>query len=288
MDRTEKVQSEQLEQALAGALPRQGQGGRGLDPLVELAVEVREALMPPAPSAAFATGAKTHLANRLARPARPAVRRAARPLPAPRRIWQPALAGLILVVTLLGGGLGVAYAAADALPGEALYGAKRGLEQLQLALTSTPGSQASLRARFASERLQEAEALLAAGRETEANGLLTEYQSEITEMIGLAQQSSDAERVQGLQQALAAQQQALTRFLERSSDAGQQAVGDAIEEARHSQAVLETLLQGGSPSDLAPGQLRRSTETSDPGNGHGRGHDQGGGRRQRTPTPEIP
>ena len=286
MDRTDRVQSEQFEQALADALPRQGPGGRGLDPLVELAVEVREALTPPAPSVAFAAHARTHLVHRLARPTAAAVRRAARPLPAPRRIWQPALAGLILVVTLLGGGLGVAYAAADALPGEALYGAKRGLEQLQLALTSNPGSQASLRAGFASERLQEAEALLAAGREAEADGLLGEYQSEIGEMISLAQQSFDAERVQGLQQALSAQEEALRRFLAQTGDAGQQAAGAAIEEARHSQAVLEALLEGGSPSDLAPGQLRRGTETPDAGNG--RGQEQGGGRRRRTPTPESP
>ncbi len=288
MMRTEQTQSEDLERALADARPTTAQGQSGLSPLIELAVEVRDGLTPPAPSAAFSAAAKTRLLNRWARSAPAAVRHDRRPVRALRRVWQPALAGLIALALLLGGSLGVAYAAGDALPGDVLYGAKRGLERLQLVLTSSPDSQASLRARFASERLREAEAVLATGRESEANGLLAEYESEIAIAVGLLSQSSDPERVHGLQQALAAQQQALNRFLERSSGAGGQAAGEAaMEEARHSQAVLETLLQGGNPSDQAPGQLRR-TESPAPGNDRGRGQGQGGGRWRRTPTPEAP
>ncbi len=233
MDRSEKVQSEELEQALADGQALSGRRAGALDALV-------------------------------------------------------ALAGVTLVVMLLGGGLGVAYAAGDALPGDPLYAAKRGLELLQLALTSSPGHRANLRARFAGERLQEAETLLAAGREAEVDSLLSEYQSELAAMIDLAQQATDVEHVQGLQRALAAQEQALARFLERSNGTGEQAVGAAIEEARHSQAVLESLLEGGSPSDLAPGQQGRGTETPDDGNGQGHGQGQGGGRWRRTPTPTAP
>ncbi len=286
MDRSEKALSEQFEQALVDD-PAAGLGPSSLVPLVGLAVELRQGLKPAAPSAEFTAHARTRLIRRLAPSG---VRRVARPRLDLRRVWQPALAGLVLIGTLLGGGLGVAHAAADALPGEPLYGTKRGLEQLQLALTSATDSQASLRVRFASERLQEAEALLSAGREAEVNSLLAEYQSEISAVVGLAQQSSDAGRVHGLQQALAAQEQALTRFLERSNGVGEQAAGAAIEEARHSQAVLQTLLEGGSPSDQAPGQLRRGTETPDAGagQGQGRGQGQGGGRGHRIPTPAAP
>ena len=287
MERTENELSEQLEQALAGTPPFPARGGSGPAALMELAVQVRERLGPPAPSAAFSAQSKTRLLHRLAPPAA-AAHRPVRARPAFRRLWQPALASLVLALTLLGGGLGVAHAAADALPGEALYGAKRGLEQLQLALTSAAWRQASLHARFASERLEEAEALLAAGREAEVNGLLAEYQSEIGTVIVLAQQSSDAGRVQGLQQALAAQEQALTRLLDRSNGEGEQAAGAAIEEARHSQAVLEALLEGGNPSELAPGQQGRGTDTPTAEAGHGRGQGQGGGRGHRTPTPAAP
>jgi hypothetical protein len=259
------------------------------DPLVELALEARRSLTPPAPSAAFAAASRTRLVQRLARPAQPLPRRDRLSTFRPRG-WKPALAGLIVIIALLGGGLGVTYAAADSLPGDPLYGAKRGLERLQLALTSTPAGLASLRARLATERLEEAEALVEAGRQAEANDLLGEYQAEITEMVGLVQHSSDSERVQGLQQALAAQQEVLVRLLERSGESADTAAGAAIEEARHSQAVLELLLEGGSPSDLAPGQQDRGTPDSEvgPGRGQGQGQGQGGGRWHRTPTPTVP
>ena len=79
-----------------------------------------------------------------------------------RRWLAPALA-LLLVVLL--GGAGLVGASAAAAPGDALYGAKRFIEQTRLNLTADPERAAALREQFRRERVREIERLLADGRE---------------------------------------------------------------------------------------------------------------------------
>ncbi|MBK7218485.1 MAG: hypothetical protein IPH95_15880 [Candidatus Promineofilum sp.] len=77
-------------------------------------------------------------------------------------------AGLLalLAVVFLGGATLVG-ASASAAPGNALYGTKRLVESVRLALATDPERAATLRERFRRERLAEAAQLLAAGREAE-------------------------------------------------------------------------------------------------------------------------
>jgi len=77
---------------------------------------------------------------------------------------------LMSIVLFLGGGAGLtAYASQDALPGDALYGIKSGLEQTQLALSSTAAGDFELHMQFAAERLSEITTLVAEGRYEDAH-----------------------------------------------------------------------------------------------------------------------
>ena len=53
------------------------------------------------------------------------------------------------------GGLGVVSASAGALPGDGLYGLKRGLEEVRLVLTIDPQAETDLLSQYADERLEE-------------------------------------------------------------------------------------------------------------------------------------
>jgi hypothetical protein len=63
--------------------------------------------------------------------------------------------------------VGVAAASASALPGDALYPVKRGLESAQLALTLNPAARASLQAELSARRRAETQAVINLRRETQ-------------------------------------------------------------------------------------------------------------------------
>ncbi len=70
-----------------------------------------------------------------------------------------ALAASAAALALLGGGFGLASTSSDALPGDALYPVKRGVEDAQLLLTTGDGD-LDLHRQFAKTRLREAEQLI--------------------------------------------------------------------------------------------------------------------------------
>ena len=96
-----------------------------------------------------------------------AVRRRARrwnPLAAlPRPVARLAYAGA-LAVALMAGGITVAAASGDSLPGDPLYGVKLTVERAQLATTFDSAAKVRLQLQFADTRLAEAQRLFAAGR----------------------------------------------------------------------------------------------------------------------------
>ncbi|MDD3825415.1 MAG: DUF5667 domain-containing protein, partial [Anaerolineae bacterium] len=78
----------------------------------------------------------------------------------------PVLAVLLL---LLVAGTTAVRASGSALPGDALYGTKRAVEQVRLLLASSPEAEAELMALFHEERLEEVTQLLGAGRSAEVS-----------------------------------------------------------------------------------------------------------------------
>jgi hypothetical protein len=139
-----------------------------LQPLLEMALQARAERPSLAPSSGFAQTSEQRLMN-LLRPRQPIpARRPERP----RRAWQLPMwrrlvpvgvtAALLAAVGL--GGLGVVSASAGALPGDGLYGLKRGLEEVRLVLTIDPQAETDLLSQYADERLEEIQVLSDEGR----------------------------------------------------------------------------------------------------------------------------
>jgi hypothetical protein len=142
--------------------------GHELEPLVRVAATLRPAPLEPA------SDFRTELRARLVAETE---QRAVAPLvvPAPRvggtatarppRVRQ---AVAVLVATTLVGGVGAAAASTRAVPGDALYGLKRGIESAELSLARSDLSRGQELLEQADHRLSEAEALAASGSADEA------------------------------------------------------------------------------------------------------------------------
>ncbi|MBC7235956.1 MAG: zf-HC2 domain-containing protein [Chloroflexi bacterium] len=91
---------------------------------------------------------------------RPAAHPTSRFVPVPQLL----AVGLVLLLVLFGGAWRVA---ADALPGDALYGVKRAGEEIRLALTVREEARQKYTAELAERRREEARQVIALGRETQ-------------------------------------------------------------------------------------------------------------------------
>jgi hypothetical protein len=218
--------------------------------LARFALQVRETLRSPAPRPAFTAAARRQLLSRL--PTAPAPR-----LALPGAVRRLAFAAASVLVAFSLGTAGVAYAAQEAVPGDALYGIKRGLETARWSLTGEPEAQVELLSRFAAERVQEVEALAEAGRDALVAQTLEAYQQTLEQLQTVAGGLPQGIRAGVIAQAEEKVQQharVLERVREQVPPQAQAAIERALERTSHSQEVLEQLQQGASPSDLAPGQ----------------------------------
>ena len=113
-----------------------------------------------------------------------AVRRRARrwnPLAAlPRPAVRLAYAGA-LAVALMVGGITVAAASGNSLPGDPLYGVKLRIESAQLATTLDFAARARLELQFADARLAEAQRLFAAGRVQDGVRGVSQYDTAVAQ-----------------------------------------------------------------------------------------------------------
>src|SRR3989337_1713397 len=123
-----------------------------LGPLLRTALQAGDLLAPSGPTAAYQAASEGRLLNQL---------RAAQ----------------------IGSGVGVAGAAAGSLPGDRLYGVKRGLEEVSLALSRTSAGDAGLLLGFAERRLAEAEALIEIGRDDDLPAALAGYERELSRLL---------------------------------------------------------------------------------------------------------
>jgi hypothetical protein len=301
---SEEPNVDAFEQALAEVLSgratledyrRPDRDGAGeLAPLLEAALTLHRTLAPRGPSAAYSQATYVRLLNQLraeaarARAAsQPARRRAA------RRGWVPrfayALASLLLVLAMVGASAGVVYAANDSLPGDALYGVKRGVERARLALSTTPSARASFLEDMASERLQEIDALLARGRVDDLPAAVTGYQTVLDEMITLTSDEAsglDSQSLAQLEQTVGHHLDILAAVLAEAPEQARPGLERALERSQQGLEVLQTLQEGGSPSDLAPGKHRNEDLPSGPSPaGNGPPDDKPGRGPKPTPGP---
>jgi hypothetical protein len=129
-----------------------------LQELVDVVTTLREAEAP-APRPEFSTALRERLMTEAATalsPSSPLV------LPPQRRgSRERRLTAAAAVLTLVGGTAGLAAAAQDAVPGDALYPIKRGIEDVRLSIQSDADSKGRAYLQQAQSRLQEADELLA-------------------------------------------------------------------------------------------------------------------------------
>jgi uncharacterized protein DUF5667 len=145
--------------------------------MLRLSIELN-ALGAPAPDPAFRLRARNQMLALAGRRRQAQLRNTLSWLPRPAA--RLALAGAV-AVGLVAAGLTAAAASNDSLPGDALYGVKLGVEQVQLAATFDSASHARLQLRFADLRLSEAQRLVALGRNREAVTVVTQYDSDLAE-----------------------------------------------------------------------------------------------------------
>jgi hypothetical protein len=188
---------------------------------------------------------------------RPARRRSYAGLGRPRA-WKPAyaLAGLVLAVALIGSGVGVASAAAGSLPGDRLYGVKRGLEEVSLALSPTRAGDATLLLDIAERRLVEAQALIESGRHGDLPAALAGYERALDRL--LAQVDRDEESLSKLEAAIERHARVLSRVLERAAPQARQAAEQALERSERGREQVKQQRQNRPAEDVPPGQLRRT------------------------------
>ena len=94
------------------------------------------------------------------------------------------VAAVVLVVVFLFGGAGItAYAAQSALPGDALYGVKTGVEQTRVSLAGDAADRAQLSLAFAERRLDEIARLIANGRYSDIAQAVQEYEQYVQKAI---------------------------------------------------------------------------------------------------------
>jgi type VI secretion system secreted protein VgrG len=128
--------------------------------------------------------------------ASPAFRRGFLPQLLTTRAWAT---GLAVVLALVIGTYGVVSASAPSLPGDALYGVKRTVEQVEMSLAPDPQTRAQLEEQFAVRRVDETRALTAQKREAqvEFRGLVESITGEQWSVAGMTVIVANGTRVNG-------------------------------------------------------------------------------------------
>jgi HAMP domain-containing protein len=209
-----------------------------------------------------------------------------------RGLWRPAFALIAALATcgILSVSVGAAYASGDALPGDPLYGLKRGIERARIALSLSSAGDAELLLGFANERLQEAEELVALGRVGDLEEALAGYEDALDALLALSDEipvEGGPGSLAGVEDEISRNLIALERVRERVPAAAAEAIDRVIERALERQEEVEQTIEHGRPEGTPPGQIRQATREAGGGQGSGNGPDEdhGGGPPDRDKTP---
>ena len=203
-----------------------------LAPVLTLAAEARDYLAPKKPKPSFVADSRRRIlldvSHRLYKATLP------RPQTKPAWRWKPAqvFISLMLAIGILAISTGVVQAAYGALPGDALYGMKRGLEGARLAFTWSDEGDIRLLAQFTDTRLAELEALLAWDRYEDLEDALEGYEEALSALMALVADSDsdlDPELMEYVLVRLVHHQDVLARVRERVSVVAMVGIDHAIE-----------------------------------------------------------
>lgn len=279
---TRLLDSDEAAEATLRAYPEHAQD---LAPLVEIAHQVRADFPVQAPNEQFTRNSKIRLLNRL-RAAQTPIRKTKTAGQSRKYLsWLPARAFVTIFIAfmLVISTTGVAWASSSALPGDALYPVKRGVEEFRLGITFSESGDTALLNAFTAERMDEIEALVRAGRDEYLGDALQGYEDmlgRLVDQVLVLSQSEDPETLDEFEINLTQQIEVLERVKSNAPENVQAKLEEAKERTQHGKDVVEYLQQGGNPSDLAPGQVKKQTPQSGPEN-----EGQGSGK-SKTPKPK--
>lgn len=248
-----------------------------LRPLLIAAGMAQRRLAPAGPTVAFRTSAW----KRLAKSSRTSV--ASRQARSHRRRGigcRPAysLASLLLALGLLAGSVGVAYASGEALPGDTLYGVKRGLERAALALSASNAGDTELLLRFADRRLGEAEELLRRGRPADVAAAAAGYDAVIAELLELAAQ--EPAQLDAVAEALGRHALKLQSVLDQAPEQAKPGLTRALESSQRGIEAVEKVRGEQPEGEIPPGQLKKTPGAEDSADSVSPG------KPKKTPKPE--
>ncbi len=196
-------------------------------------------------------------------------------------VFRTMVAILAVLVLVLGGAGVTAQAAAGALPGDALYGVKTGLEQARLSLTGAADAQVRLYLELANRRLEEMDALVDAGRFTEIAPLADDFHKNVgkaLEALKAAAQENPATAADlnaEIAASLARFSQMLNSIVSRVPETAQPALLPALQAAQGSDpAVGNENANGNSNDDNSNGNANgNSNDDNSNGNTNGNSND---------------
>jgi hypothetical protein len=230
--------------------------------LLGLARTTRDAMAPDGPDQSFVATTRLRVLNRIRAGAqRPIQRTASRPRWRGLTMWRRpafALASVALALVLLLSGTSVVYASSYSAPGDPLYGLKLGVEKVRLALTVRQESRVQLLTQYANRRLEELEWVEQTGQPDE-QAAFERYGSALDELVGELENGSGPKDYERIMQNLEHHTLVLEDLLATAAPTAQAGLQNAIEKSSHSRTTIEALHNGRSPSEIAPGQLKKTT-----------------------------
>lgn len=188
-------------------------------------VEVLRAQEIPAPRADFVADLRMRLMDAADTLLLPADAKLAPvlPLSAPSNRRQRRISIAAAAFVVIGGTAGVAAAAESALPGDALYPLKRGIESARVSLNSSDSGKGQDLLRQASTRLDEVDGLISSdGSASEISHTLSSFERSATDGADLLftayQRSGDPQDISRLRAMLSSQQSTLNQLSDRAPE----------------------------------------------------------------------
>lgn len=275
MNKEEKVLSEIIDKCLtliqsgeasiADCLEAYPDYSADLKPLLSAALEIHSALSPNKPTEAFIKTTKIRLLNQLKIHEGKTQKSKRKLQHRPFRKRRPAFAflSLALVLILLFSGIGMSSASAEALPGDTLYGVKRGVEELRLLLSFSPAGDAELLSEFTSVRLSEIEELVSTETLMNLDLALVEYDEMLSRLLEVVEEeeiTNDADMLEKIHGGITNHEEVLQRVLEEAPPSAKKGLQNALDKSSNGKEAIKHKQEEGHPSDSAPGQQKKDSK----------------------------